>query len=575
MHGVISSVIDLYDHQIEVVRRVLEDPKQRYLLADEVGLGKTIEAGIIIRQYLLDHPEGHVVVIAPPLLRRQWVSELRQKFLIDDFDRAVVSVLSHDNPVSWLKGARDGLGRYSWHSKAGLVVVDEAHHLAALASAGGDAGYRYSVLAGLTSAVPRLLLLSATPLLNNERTFLAMLHLLDPDIYRLSDIEGFRRRIRDRQALGTAFFTFRPDIPPFLLREKVSALQAMFPGDEQLAALLDRVSAAFSDPSALPDAVMAARIHISETYRVHRRLLRTRRNDAILDDFPVRGRQRPVMIPWKTETKRPKSGWTIGGITSAPRSSPPWPPALEHAALSSPWRSAPDPIRPRRRRRPYRLEPDATHVHDAELTAAEQDALSSWDPDPIEQEILDRGSRLEIDPEILLALVRFLKDARRKTVVFTSFTMTARHVREALAGEFGPHAIATHLADEDPAVVEEEVDRFRDAAGNCWILVCDRSAEEGRNFQFTDQAIHFDLPFSPNRLEQRIGRLDRYGRGPVIPTYAIESAPGTIAAAWKDCLTEGFSVFDTPSRRSSSPSTLSSPNFTTPCSTMARPVSPG
>ena len=88
MHGVISSVIDLYNHQIEVVRRVLEDPKQRYLLADEVGLGKTIEAGIIIRQYLLDHPEGHVVVITPPLLRRQWMSELRQKFLIDDFDRA-------------------------------------------------------------------------------------------------------------------------------------------------------------------------------------------------------------------------------------------------------------------------------------------------------------------------------------------------------------------------------------------------------------------------------------------------------------------------------------------------------
>ena len=150
MHGVISSVIDLYDHQIEVARRVLEDPKQRYLLADEVGLGKTIEAGMIIRQYLLDHPEGHVVVITPPLLRRQWVSELRQKFLIDDFDRAVVSVLSHDEPESWLKGARDGLGRYSWHSKAGLVVVDEAHHLAALASAGGDAGNRYSVLAGLT-----------------------------------------------------------------------------------------------------------------------------------------------------------------------------------------------------------------------------------------------------------------------------------------------------------------------------------------------------------------------------------------------------------------------------------------
>ena len=169
MHGVISSVIELYDHQVEVARRVLEDPKQRYLLADEVGLGKTIEAGIIIRQYLLDNPDGHVVVITPPLLRRQWVTELRQKFLIDDFDRAVVSVLSHDKPESWLEGARDGLGRFSWHSKAGLVVIDEAHHLAALADAGGDAGNRYAVLTALTAAVPRLLLLSATPLLNNER----------------------------------------------------------------------------------------------------------------------------------------------------------------------------------------------------------------------------------------------------------------------------------------------------------------------------------------------------------------------------------------------------------------------
>jgi ATP-dependent helicase HepA len=281
MHGVVSSVIDLYDHQIEVARRVLEDPKQRYLLADEVGLGKTIEAGIVIRQYLLDHPNGYVVVIAPPLLRRQWVTELRQKFLIDDFDRAVISVLAHNDPLSWQGGARDGLGRRSLHRNAGLVVVDEVHHLAAMATSRGADGDTYATLAQLTASVPRLLLLSATPLLNNERTFLAMLHLLDPDIYRLSDVDGFRRRIRDRQALGTAFFTFRHDIPAFLLREKVAALRAMFPDDEQLATLLDRVLATVSDPSALPDAVMAARIHISETYRVYRRLLRTRRTEGV------------------------------------------------------------------------------------------------------------------------------------------------------------------------------------------------------------------------------------------------------------------------------------------------------
>ena len=545
MHGVMSSVVDLHDHQIEVARRVLEDPKQRYLLADEVGLGKTIEAGFIIRQYLLDHPEGHVVVIAPRLLRRQWVSELRQKFLIDDFNRAVVSVLANDNPESWLKGARDGLGRFSWHSRAGLVVVDEAHHLAALASTGNDPGNRYSVLAGLTAAVPRLLLLSATPLLNNERTFLAMLHLLDPDIYRLSDMEGFRRRIQDRQALGTAFFTFRRDMPPFLLHEKVSALRAMFPADDQLAALLDEASDAIDKPSRLPDAITAARIHISETYRVHRRLLRTRRTNTLLDTFPVRGRRRPAAIPM-ADRDATSQEWLDDWreyVSSKVDDSTGIRPGVRRAFVALAERAGSHP--------PlvaaavgYRLTQDYDQAYRAELTIDEQDALRSWEVDDTEREILARGARLEVDPEVMAALVEALKAARRKTVVFTSFTSTARFLHTALAGEFGSNAVAGHLGDMDPAMVEEELDRFREKADGFWILVCDRSAEEGRNLQFADQAVHFDMPMSPNRLEQRIGRLDRYGRDAVIPTYTIEFAPWTIAGAWLHCLAEGFQIFD-------------------------------
>ncbi|MCC3496547.1 MAG: hypothetical protein JGK38_07775 [Microcoleus sp. PH2017_15_JOR_U_A] len=85
MTGLISANIDLYPHQVEVVRRVLEDPIQRYLLADEVGLGKTIEAGAILRQYLLDEPQGRAVVIVPQYLREQWLQELENKFYLSDF----------------------------------------------------------------------------------------------------------------------------------------------------------------------------------------------------------------------------------------------------------------------------------------------------------------------------------------------------------------------------------------------------------------------------------------------------------------------------------------------------------
>lgn len=546
MHGVVSSVIDLHDHQIEVVRRVLEDPKQRYLLADEVGLGKTIEAGLIIRQYLLDHPSGHVVVITPPLLRRQWVSELRQKFLTDDFGDAVVSVLAHDDTESWHSGVRDAKGRYRPHSEAGLVVVDEVHNLAALAGADGDRGGRFTALAELTSVVPRLLLLSATPLLNNELTFLAMLHLLDPDIYQLSDLEGFRLRVRSRQALGTAFFTFQHDIPPFLLLEKVAVLRAMFPDDGQLGALLDAVyNAATSDPTALTHAVTAARIHISETYRIHRRLLRTRRTDALLATFPVRGRQRPADLPqvdrdessqewlddWREyvrstlgESRAMRAGVRRAFVAIAERSG-----SIASLAAAA---------------ARYRMEPTLGHSNAAELTSDEEEALRSWEVDAVELEILRRGSRLEVDPGIALTLVEHLKLAPRKTVVFTSFTAAASFVRTSLIAAFGADAVAAHLEGEDPAVVEEELDRFREGVGNCWILVCDRSAEEGRNLQFAQQAIHFDLPLWPNRLEQRIGRLDRYGRGALIPTYMVGSGAKTIDSAWARCLIEGFQIFD-------------------------------
>ena len=81
LEGLLASSVELVPHQMNVVRRVLTDPVQRYLLADEVGLGKTIEAAAIIRQHVIDDPNGHrVVVIVPEALVGQWRDELRYRF---------------------------------------------------------------------------------------------------------------------------------------------------------------------------------------------------------------------------------------------------------------------------------------------------------------------------------------------------------------------------------------------------------------------------------------------------------------------------------------------------------------
>ena len=544
MHGVLSSVVEIYQHQVEVATRVLRDTRQRYLLADEVGLGKTIEAGFIIRQYLLDHPAGHVVVLTPPLLRRQWISELRVKFLIDDFPKAFISVVSHDDPDSWQKPASRPDGASQPRDQADLLVVDEVHHLAALAGGDDHESTTYARLAQLAGMVPRVLLLSATPLLHNELTFHAMLHLLDPDLYRLDDLDGFRARIRNRQALGNAFFTFKPGIPPFLIREKVATLRAMFADDDELQRLLDSVAHSDADPAATRDAIMAARVYISEAYRIHRRLLRTRRSDATAEHFPVKGRRRPTVLTAARPDERLQdwlNDWRYYVRSTIDEFETPTREGMRGALAALSERASHAPLLAAAAR--FRLEPTEVHARRAELTAAERRALTAWIVDETEAEILTQGAQLVADDDTLAAVADLLRTSRRKTVLFSSFTATAVAFLDALKSQLGVDAVAGHLATASPVAVDEELDRFK-SDPECLVLVCDRSAEEGRNLQFAERALHLDLPWSPNRLEQRIGRLDRYGRGAPIPAGVLSAPPNSIAKAWRHCLANGLGVFD-------------------------------
>ena len=111
-----SSSLDLVPHQAAVVRKVLRDPFQRYLLADEVGLGKTIEAGALIKQYCMDEPEvARVLVVVPRALVNQWQQELSFRFHLDELLGQTVFVVASDDLAQVQKfGAR-----------AGMIVVDE------------------------------------------------------------------------------------------------------------------------------------------------------------------------------------------------------------------------------------------------------------------------------------------------------------------------------------------------------------------------------------------------------------------------------------------------------------------
>jgi ATP-dependent helicase HepA len=158
MSALASSAIELEAHQIEVVRRVLQDPVQRYLLADEVGLGKTIEAGILIRQCFIDGGDDmQVLVIAPDALVPQWRSELDSKFFLGHCLGTTLHVIALSDSDAIKPLVR----------RVEMLVIDEAHHLTGH-RAWKDPGL-FDEIAAAAPNIERVLLLSATPALHNER----------------------------------------------------------------------------------------------------------------------------------------------------------------------------------------------------------------------------------------------------------------------------------------------------------------------------------------------------------------------------------------------------------------------
>lgn len=132
-----------------------------------------------------------------------------------------------------------------------------------------------------------------------------------------------------------------------------------------------------------------------------------------------------------------------------------------------------------------------------------------------------------------------------KCVVFSSYPAACRELLKRLRASFGAKAVEGYLSGLSSAEVRQVIRTFRDEP-ECFVLVCDRAGEEGRNLQFADHVVHFDLPFSPNRVEQRVGRLDRIGRShPVSSIFCLgPDCEHSLYQAWYRALDEGFGVFD-------------------------------
>lgn len=254
--GLVGARVQPIAHQLHIAREVADRIAPRVLLADEVGLGKTIEAGLVLHRQLLAGRARRVMVLVPETLQHQWLVEMRRRFNLQFslFDAERFAASDASNPfedaqlalvaLDWLVGderAQDAAFAAGWD----LLVVDEAHHLVWHPE---GASPEYQLVEQLAEVTPGVLLLTATPEQLGQESHFARLRLLDPD--RFHDLEAFRAESDHYQPVAEAVQELldqgrlseraHQTIQAFLGAEGEALLGALADGDVEAGARLTR-----------------------------------------------------------------------------------------------------------------------------------------------------------------------------------------------------------------------------------------------------------------------------------------------------------------------------------------------
>ena len=541
-----SLAAELHAHQINTARKVLDDPVGRFLLADEVGLGKTIEAAIVIRQALIDNPHLTVRVLMPPQLELQWREELARKAFVggsdSDFPDADVLIHRFDEERAW-KGGPDG-----------LLVIDEAHQVATWAAdEDGLRRTRYLRARKLSGRADRVLLLSATPSLHAPRTFLALLALLDPDRYSPTpaSLPAFEQRLAQRSEIATALGAIDPDDPAEIVVDALEDLAKVLRRTPSDAKLVRRVATNIAGEGMVrPEEVSVIITLVRERHRIDARMLRTRRA-GVRRDFSMRGRFRGESIVTESAAMCDADEWFDNWRIALAADADDMGADRQHLAplvnlFASVAMAAPGLLSDLAafRRNPQHVGAQRSlGITAAELPRFEHTRVAVGAREAIE---LDRVPHVggALPAEVVHELVRQLAvscQAGDKVVVMTSFNRVAVQLYDATHHLLGSSAACLYLKASSKKVNNDHLARFLDHADPCRILICDVAAEEGLNLQDADCLILADLPLSPNSLEQKIGRLDRHATGSAtnkgpVEVRVLDTGAGTELRAAIDML---------------------------------------
>lgn len=543
-----NSRIEPQPHQISVVMSCVEKPQPRMVLADEVGLGKTIEAGLVLKELRARGSLGRVLILTPAGLVSQWIYELRSKFneTFIPHDSGMLNYLkaTHPDQNPWSVEpnviASMPLARSDKHRDAvvnadwDLVIVDEAHHARNWWDNGKPRpNQAFDLLEDLHDKVPGLLLLTATPMQLHDFELFSMLSLVEPGLFHdYADFVGHRTDIAEINRHVAALRSGR------LKTEML----------ESLATLLRRLKA----PSDVRDVNLGQtgdRAHVADwLMRQHRLsdvLLRNRK--AYVGGFVTREATRIPVKPTDAELeledrtrqyirRRYERALARGERTPAFALT-----TYEKMICSSSHALAA--ALNNRKRKLAGGEPDSSLTDDVELDEAARTASSVGPALDVEAEDIDgliaaayglTDSKLIELERALVALFREHPD--EKVLIFTQFIATLEMIGSRIAPQFRTAIFhgGMKLPEKDAAV--------RDFRERAQVLISSEAGGEGRNFQFCHIVVNYDLPWNPMKIGQRIGRVDRVGQKRNVLIYNFQ-VRGTLDERILDVLEHRVKVF--------------------------------
>lgn len=512
-----SGVIPL-PHQLHVLNRAVSDNNVRYILADEVGLGKTIEAGLIIEELKARGLIKRILVVCPTGLVTQWNIEMEEKFgekfriiLPEDYD-TIRKITDNDDvygqfdqvisPMDSIKPLEKRIGwteerieQYNEeriysiiNSGWDLVIIDEAHRVAG--STGEVARYKLGNL--LAAASPYLLLLTATP--HNGKT------------------EPFLRLIRlvDEKAFPNMKAVVKEQVAPYVIRT------------EKREAIDNNGNLLFKNRN-----THIVELHWDERHSQQRKLY------EMVSSYVSKNYNKALR-------NRGKNMWVIFLLIMMQR--------LVTSSTTA--------VRQSLQKRIKILEEQAfrydsmTEAEFVEIDLEEnmEEAIAAISMD-IKSEIEDLNQivavaqqaeyqYLDVKVEPLLSIVDdiFAEDKNHKLIIFTEFVATQQYLSKLLKDRgYSTSLLNGSLSIEERNLVLAE---FREETN---ILISTDAGGEGLNLQFANYMINYDLPWNPMKIEQRIGRVDRIGQQRDVEIYNFVLAD-TVETRVKDVLEEKLSV---------------------------------